>query len=112
MKSVIFLIAVILGVVGNASGTEIHTTMTEVGGNTMITCAPDGYGEIEKAYISLYVSGEQELFISRREMKVSSENVASYELSGAHDVLEGKCKFILASGDAKILREDFLISRK
>ncbi len=112
MKSVIFLVALIIGVVGNANGTEIHTTMTEVGGNTMITCVPDGKREVEKAYISLYASDGQELFISRQEMKVSYENVANFELPGIHHVLEGKCKFILAKGDVKILREDFLISLK
>ncbi|MCK5505291.1 MAG: hypothetical protein KAJ10_09015 [Thermodesulfovibrionia bacterium] len=112
MKSVIFLLAVLVCVVGNANGSEIHATMTEADGNTMITCVPNGYGEVEKAYISLYVSDGQELFISRQEMEVSYENVATYELSGTHAVLEGKCKFIFARGNLRILREDFLVSMK
>ncbi len=112
MKSAILGVAFIIGVVGNAYATEIHTTMTAVGGNTMITCIPEGQREVEKAYISLYASDGQELFISRQEMQVSFENVANYELPGIHHVVEGKCKFILARGDAKILREDFLISLK
>lgn len=112
MKSFIILIAMIAGVTSNATGTEIHATMTEVDGSTIITCVSDEYREIEKAYISLYVSDGQELFITRREMEVSYENTATYKLPGTHNVLEGKCKFIFARGDAKILRDDFLISMK
>lgn len=110
MRSLIILVAVIVGLVGNANSSEIHTTMTEVDGNTRITCVPSGDGEVEKAYISLYVSDGQELSISRREMEVSYDNVATYELSGTYDAIEGKCKFIMSEGDIKIAREEFSIS--
>lgn len=49
MKSVIFLLALLAGIVGNANGAEIQTTMTEVDGNTIITCVPNGNGEVEKS---------------------------------------------------------------
>ena len=110
MKSLIILVAVIAGMAGNANSAEIHTTMTEVDGNTMITCVSIGDGEVEKAYISLYVSDGQELFISRREMEVSYDNVATYELSGTRNTVEGKCKFIMSEGNIKIAREEFSLS--
>lgn len=65
---------------------------------------------LKKAYLTLYVSNGQELFISPREMEVSYENVATYELSGTHDAIKGRCKFILSDGDLKIAREEFSIS--
>ena len=110
MRSLIILLAMIVGLAGNANSGEIQTTMTEVDGNTMITCVSNGDGEVEKAYISLYVSDGQELFISRREMEVSYDNVATYELSGTHNTVEGKCKFIMSEDDIKITREEFTIS--
>ena len=110
MKTFALLVALIMGMVVNANGTEIHATMNEIGGDTMITCVPHADVEIEKAYISLYVSDGQELFISRREMEVSYDNVATYELSGTHNTVEGKCKFIMSEGDIKITREEFAIS--
>lgn len=110
MKSVIFLVALLAGIVGTANGAEIHTSMTEVDGNTMITCVPNGDEDVEKAYLTLYVSDGQKLFISRREMEVSYENVATYELPGTHDAIKGRCKFILSDGDIKIAREEFSIS--
>ncbi len=112
MKTFALLVALIMGMVINANGAEIHATMNEIEGNTMITCAPDGDVEIEKAYISLYVSDGQELFISRREMEISYDNVATYELAGTHDTIEGKCKFIFSEGDKIIARGIFTISMK
>ncbi len=112
MKTFALLIALIMGMVINANGAVIHATMSEIDGNTMITCVPHGDEEIGKAYISLYVSDGQELFISRRKMEVSYDNVATYELPGTHDTIEGKCKFIFSAGDKKIARESFTISMK
>ena len=110
MKSIIILIAIIAGVTSNATATEIHATMSKTDGNTMITCVPDISGELEKAYISLYVSDNQELFISRKEMEVSYDNVATYILQGNHDIVEGKCKFVFSRGDKSIVRENFTLS--
>lgn len=112
MKSIIFLVAMIVGLASSANCTEIHTSMTEANGNTMITCVPGGSEEVEKAFLTLYVSDGQELFISRREMEVSYDNVATYELAGLHDAIEGKCKFVFSEGDNLISREEFSISMK
>ncbi|MEN8142892.1 MAG: hypothetical protein ABFQ82_04770 [Thermodesulfobacteriota bacterium] len=112
MKSIIFLVAMIVGMTGSANCTEIQTTMTGVNGNTMITCVPNGSGEVEKAYLTLYVSDGQELNISRREMEISYDNIATYEFPGLHDAIEGKCKFVFSEGDETIIREEFSISMK
>ena len=110
MKGIILGVLVIWGVAGNAYCAEITATITKTGKSSIITCSPVGSGEIEKAYLTIYASDDQPLSFNRQEMNVSYDNKATYELPGIYDVLEGKCKFIMADRSNKILREEFLVS--
>ena len=112
MKIIVFLLVVVLGMANNAVCDEINASITKAGNNTIVTCSPMEDREIEKAYLTLYSSDNQPLYVNRREMNVSYDNNATYELSGGHYVLEGKCKFVLARGKKKILRGEFLVSMK
>ena len=112
MKVVIWMIVVVLGTVCNVDAAKIQAGMTASGNNTLITCVPQVEGEVEKAYLSLYSTNGHEVFLNRKEMEVSFENVATYVLPGTHEELEGKCKIIIAGGDVKILREDFSLSKE
>lgn len=111
MKTIIFAVVIVLGLSAAASCEEIKATVTTTSHYTVITCSPSGGEEIEKAYLTLYASDGQPLSFSMREMNIAYDNTASYVLKGNHDVVEGKCKFVLF-GNNKILRESFLVGMK
>lgn len=57
MKTIVLLVALILGMVINAYGAGIYTSVSENDGNTVISCIPiSRRGDITKARIFLYVS--------------------------------------------------------
>lgn len=111
MKTIIFTVVVVLSLSAAASCEEIIATVTKTSHYTVITCSPSGDEEVEEAYLTLHASDGQPLSFSLREMNIAYDNTASYVLKGTHDVIEGKCKFIL-SGNKRVLRESFLVSMK
>ena len=84
--------------------------MDERGGNTFISCMVSGQNvEVRKAQIFLYLSNGVEIATGLQEMEVSYENIASYEMPGTYNVIEGKCKLIMLEEDRKVAREEFAI---
>jgi hypothetical protein len=113
MKTFALLVALIMGMVINANGAEIHTTVHEVDRNTVVSCTPiDSKGNIDKARIFLYVSDGINFETGIQPMDVSYENIASFELPGTYELIEGKCKFIMLDEDKKVSRQEFIVSMR
>ena len=111
MKIIVLLVALIMGMVINANGSGIYTSVSESDGNTVISCIPFGTkGDITKARVFLYVSNGVSFETGIQPMDVSYENIASYVLPGTYDVVEGRCKFIMLEEDKKVTREEFIVS--
>ena len=107
----LFLVAVMcFGLAGVVDGREIQADINERDGKTIISCMVNGHDiDIRKAQIFLYVSNGVEFATGLQEMEVSYENVASYELPGTYDAIEGKCKLIMLGEDKKVAREEFAV---
>ena len=113
MKTIVLLVALIMGMVINANGAGIYTSVVENNGNTVISCIPFGNkGNITKARIFLYVSNGVNFETGIQPMDVSYENIASYELPGTYDLIEGKCKIVMLEEDIKVAREEFIVSMR
>ena len=113
MRTLALLVVLIMGMVINANGAEIHTSIDEINGNTVVSCIPLNLkGDINKARIFLYLSNGTTFETGMQPMDVSYENIASYELSGTYDVIEGKCKFIMLDEEDKVTRQEFIVSMK
>lgn len=113
MKLIVLLVALTIGMVFNANATGIYTSVSEVNGNTVVSCIPFNTNvDITRARIFLYVSNGVSFETGIQPMEVSYENIASYELPGTYDVVEGRCKFIMMEEDNKVTREEFIVSMR
>lgn len=113
MKTLVLLVALVLGMVGNASGVGIHAAVNEIDGKTVISCMPFGNkGDIIKARIFLYVSNGINFETGIQAMDVSYANVASYELPDTYEIIEGNCKLIMLEEDEKVSRQEFIVSMR
>lgn len=111
----LFAVTVLLATTMATSTAWAGTIMARVektGDNTLIYCTTLNGDEIERAFLTLYESDAAALAVVNREMEVSSDNIASYELPGQHDSIDGKCKFYLTEGSARITRGEFSLSMR
>ena len=110
LKSVIILIAMIVGLAGNVTASDLQMLTKEVNGDTVIICAtPDEMGEIEMAFIKLYNYNKETLPGRLSEMELIGSSNAAYTVSGKNQVLEGKVEILLADLSKKIIRKDFIL---
>ena len=108
MKTVIILIAMIVGLASNAAASDLKMLTKEVNGDTVIICAtPDEMGEIEMAYIKLFTYNRAIPMGRLSEMELIGGSNATYTVPGKHQVLEGKVEILLADLSKKIIRKNF-----
>ena len=110
MKASLVVLAISLVLAGSVEGREIWADISEQDGKTVISCMVNGQNiDVRKAQIFLYLSNGVEFATGLQEMEVSYENIASYELPGTYNAIEGKCKLIMLEEDKKVAREEFAI---
>ena len=112
MRHLVLVAMLSLWLVGSATADEIHANIEKIDGDTVVSCSPLQKGDIDRAYFTLYETDDNVLSVSRQEMTVSRDNIATYRLPGIHNVVGGICKFIMVDANPKITRGDFLISMK
>ena len=104
MKTLIFLIAMIVGLNSNATAGELQILTKEVNGETVIICVtPDELGEIEMAYIKFHNDIKGRL----SEMELVGGSNATFTVPGNHQVIEGKVNVLMADLSREIIRKEF-----
>ena len=127
MKKIVSIIAFlsVTFLVADTWASEVHATVKQEGGNTIVYCSPEGIrGEISKANITIYESDGHRISVIRGRMDISTDNVATYILPGTHLEVAGKCKLFTShrneiptanpGSDIRdgIARADFYLSMK